>query len=626
MVTRGNLAVGSASSKQALRGHHKPTLAATRAATILASMHSHGPHPTASSLSPPERQHILTVALEDYFHVGAFNELIQQGAWYRFELRLEQGTRHTLDLLDEYNARATFFALGWVADTMPELIREVVQRGHEVASKGYYHRDTTYLTPDELRDDLARAREALERASGQRVLGHRLAHRSIGPQDMWALDLLAEEGYAYDSSVVPIGRRFADVPAQRFLHTHHTRSGSLVEVPISTIEVLGTLLPFAGGNYLRQLPPALVHTAARRWIRQFDAPLVMYFHTWELDANQPRISAAPLWQRVRHYRNLEQVPERLAWFLKQWRFVSVAEYLGISAQLHAEPAEASPVPSVAGFSRVATPAEQEVSQVESRTPVTVVVPCHNEELILPYLANTLESVRRLLAARYTLEFVFVDDGSSDGTLTSLRRLFGDRADCQVVTLPNNQGVAAAIMSGIAHARTEIVCSIDCDCTYDPHELDQMIPLLGEEAAMVTASPYHALGSVRNVPRWRLALSLNLSRLYRLVLHNALATYTSCFRVYRRSAVADVRLTRTGFLGVAELLARLDLGGALIVEFPTTLEVRVLGRSKLRVLRIIGGHLVLLGRLAWCRLRGLRAWPARPAYPTPQPAATDHFSV
>ena len=143
--------------------------------------------------------------------------------------------------------------------------------------------------------------------------------------------------------------------------------------------------------------------------------------------------------------------------------------------------------------------------------------------------------------------------------------------------------------------------MDCDCTYDPHEFGRMIPLLTDGVDMVTASPYHAQGTVRNVPAWRLGLSKSLSRLYRLVLHQRLATYTSCFRVYRRSAAAKVELKNTGFLGVAEMLGWLDLRGAKIVEFPTTLEVRMIGRSKMKVLRTIAGHLGLLVRLSAQRI-------------------------
>jgi glycosyltransferase involved in cell wall biosynthesis len=258
----------------------------------------------------------------------------------------------------------------------------------------------------------------------------------------------------------------------------------------------------------------------------------------------------------------------------------------------------------------------------------VVVPCYNESSVLPYLANTLRSVVAETAHRYQLRFIFVDDRSSDDTWGLLQRQFGDWAGCRLLRHETNLGVAGAIATGIAAAETEIVASLDCDCTYDPHRLQEMIPLLTPGVDLVTASPYHPLGLVRNVPEWRLTLSRTLSRLYRLVLHHKLSTYTSCFRVYRRSSVAGIVVQDTRFLGVAELLGRLDLAGGAIVEFPAELQVRVLGQSKMKILRTIAGHLGLLLRLLATRLRGttprLERAPARTTAasslpPAPPPA-------
>jgi glycosyltransferase involved in cell wall biosynthesis len=198
--------------------------------------------------------------------------------------------------------------------------------------------------------------------------------------------------------------------------------------------------------------------------------------------------------------------------------------------------------------------------------------------------------------------VFVDDGSTDTTWATLERIFGDRNDVSLVRHPRNQGIAAAIRTGILRSRTEIVCSIDCDCSYDPLLLRDMIPLLGDGVDLVTASPYHPDGTVRNVPPWRLGLSRSLSRLYRMLLGSPLSTYTSCFRVYRRAVVAECRADRGGFLGIAELLGRIVLAGGTVVEYPATLEVRVLGRSKMKILRTIMGHLGLAAVLAGTRLR------------------------
>jgi len=182
-------------------------------------------------------------------------------------------------------------------------------------------------------------------------------------------------------------------------------------------------------------------------------------------------------------------------------------------------------------------------------------------------------------------------------------LFGKRSDCRFVRHEENSGVAAAILSGIRHAHTEIVCSIDCDCTYDPHQLVDLIPALEPDVAMVTASPYHPSGRVLNVPRWRPFLSKNLSALYRRVCRHKLWTYTSCFRVYRRSRVADLPVVEGGFLGITEMLGLLDRQGYKIVERPAVLEVRMLGRSKMKLFSTIAGHLRLLSRLAASRWQG-----------------------
>ncbi len=566
--------------------------------------------------------HILTIALEDYYQVGAFNRVIQRGQWYRFERRIEGSTMRTLDLLDQFRARATFFVLGWVADTMPELVRLVTSRGHEVASKGYYHRNIGQLTPAEFRDDLTRAREALERAGGHRVLGYRVADAWFEPHDLWALDVLAEEGYEYDSSIGPILRTYSAQPWRRFAHLHRYGERTLWELPISTADVFGFLIPIAGGNYFRQLPHSFVRRAVAHWTRSFSAPYVMYFHTWELDPDQPKINSAPYFSRVRQYRNLDRMAEYLRYFLSRYEFTSAAAYLGLQQEairtedirprrrslgtvvnLMAAGGEVAvstaPTPLLPG-STPDSDAEAGEGAVATPTPVTVVIPCYNEELILPYLANTLTSVEAELT-EYNFTFIFVDDHSTDGTWEALHRVFGDRPNSVFVRHAVNCGVAAGILTGIQRATTDIVCSMDCDCTYDPHELARMIPMLSADVDLVTASPYHAQGLVRNVPRWRLGLSKSLSHLYRVVLHQKLATYTSCFRVYRRSAAARVRVEHSGFLGVAEMLGWLDLHGSKIVEFPTTLEVRMIGRSKMKVFRTILGHLALLTRLAILRV-------------------------
>ncbi len=562
-----------------------------------------------AAVAAPNGHHLLTVVLEDYFQVAPLKSVVQSGQWYRFETRVERNTVMALDVLDEFGIRAPFFVLGWIADELAGGVREVVTRGHEIASKGYYHRSVRQLGRGEFRDDAVRSREALERASCSRVLGYRIAQGWFGPRDLWALDVLAEEGFAYDSSIRPQFRAFAHEPWRRFVHQHRCGEATLWEFPLSTWSLAGWSLPIAGGNYLRQFPHALMWRAVAHWDRTCDAPFVMYFHVWELDPEQPRIRAAPLRERLRQYRNLEKMEGIIRHYLGHYRFQAIGDYLGLDERSDDAPsgdaAPSPPAPARTSGDRREIPAGEVPmppgsADQDRPMPVTVVIPCFNEELVLPYLANTLRSVEATLEPEYELSFVLVDDGSFDGTWASLHKIFGSMPNCTLVRHPENRGVAAAILTGIQRSRAEIVCSIDCDCTYDPHQLRSLIPMLEDGVDMVTGSPYHPQGQVRNVPSWRLSLSRGLSFLYRLVLRQSLATYTSCFRVYRRDAVVDLPIREGGFLGVAEMLGLLDLRGARIVESPAVLEVRLLGRSKLKILRTAAGHLRLLARLAVAR--------------------------
>lgn len=552
------------------------------------------------------KRSLLTIAVEDYFQVGAFRNLIDTNQWYRFERRVERNTRKALDLLDEFGVKATFFTLGWVADEMPEVVREIAARGHEVASKGYYHRTIQEMTPSEFREDLQRSREAIERATGIRVIGHRVARGHLGPTDLWALDVLAEEGFAYDSSFYPRLHSIAEEPWRRFPFAHHHGSAMIREFPLATFGWRGWLLPIAGGAYLRQLPHWFMSRVLDHWHSRYTSPLVLYFHVWELDSELPKITAAPWLARLRQYRNLERMPSILRFYLSRYTFEPIRDHMGIAP----EPAV---LRTKAGPDAVA---EAAVRAIAPRTPVTLVIPCFNEESVLPYLQNTLRRVASDLGSTYDLRYVFVDDGSSDGTWLALEKTFGSLPQSQLVRHDRNRGVAAAILTGIRSAETEVVCSIDCDCTYDPHQLRDLIPRLGEDVALVTASPYHPSGRVLNVPPWRLLLSKGLSALYRRVFHQKLHTYTSCFRVYRRSLVQDLSIREGGFLGVAEMLGVLDLQGKRIVEQPAVLEVRLLGHSKMKLFHTIRGHIRLL-----CRMAAARWGPARPRPGPPALAAS-----
>ena len=202
-------------------------------------------------------------------------------------------TQRLLDLFDQYGAKATFFFLGWVADRFPDLVRQVASRGHELACHSYWHRTIYSLTPDEFRDDTRAAVEAIQSASGVRVTGYRAPSWSITKDSLWALDILAEEGFTYDSSIYPIHHDLYGVPgARRFPHEFNARNGvQLQEYPPSTIRVFGQNLPGAGGGYLRVFPMAYTHWVFREYEKQYRQSVIVYVHPWEVDPEQPRVFA-----------------------------------------------------------------------------------------------------------------------------------------------------------------------------------------------------------------------------------------------------------------------------------------------------------------------------------------------
>lgn len=544
-----------------------------------------------SPLKNPQRNHLLSVVLEDYCHVGPVSRVVPRDYWDRFESRVQRNTERTLDLLDEMGAKATFFVLGWIAEHQPQVVAEVVRRGHEVASKGYWHRSIGQMTPDEFRADVRRSKQAIEAATGVAVRGFRIPRGGFDAPDLWALEILSEEGYLYDSSLRPMGTAFLRESYRRFVHMHEANGRRIWEVPLSTWKFGPLCVPISGGNFVRQLPHAFIRRALDQWEQQNHDPIVFYFHIWELDPEQPRITAVSQLQRIRQYRNLDAMTDRIRYYLKKYRFGTVADHLRLGSPAVIE----RPTPTVAAASTIDAPAVVGAPDLP-RIPITVVVPCYNEEATLGYLGNTLRSFNNGMKDAYDVTFLFVDDGSGDGTWQRLNDLFGERSDCSLLRHSRNRGVAATVLSGIRHARTEIVCVIDCDGTYDPLQLRKMIPMLKPGVDVVTASPYHSDGQVLNLPAWRLVLSKGLSIIYRFVHHHKLATYTSCFRVYRRRAVADIVLRDERFVGITELLSRVDAGGGHIVECPAVMEVRLLGTSKMKTLKTIQGHLRHLGRL------------------------------
>jgi polysaccharide deacetylase family protein (PEP-CTERM system associated) len=260
------------------------------------------------------------VDVEDYFHVSVFDGIVPRSTWHQMDSRVCRNTERLLDLFDEFEVRGTFFVLGWVAERHPALVRTIAQRGHEIASHGYAHRLVYDQTPAAFRDDVRRAKQLLEDASGSLVGGFRAPSYSITPKSLWALDILIEEGYWYDASIFPIKHDRYGIPVSaRRPYCVQRQSGSLTELPGSTVRLGPLNLPVAGGGYFRILPYQWTRWGIARLNRLEQQPAIFYLHPWEIDPDQPRLPAGWL-GRFRHYRNLHKTESRLRALLTEFRF------------------------------------------------------------------------------------------------------------------------------------------------------------------------------------------------------------------------------------------------------------------------------------------------------------------
>jgi polysaccharide deacetylase family protein (PEP-CTERM system associated) len=269
----------------------------------------------------------MTVDVEDYFQVSAFERVVSRERWPEYESRVAANTDRLLALFAEFGVRATFFVLGWVAERDASIVRRIVAAGHEIASHGYGHRLVYNQKPEEFRDDVRRGKGVVEAASGKPVRGYRAPSFSITARSLWALDILIEEGFTYDASIFPIRHDRYGIPsAPRHPHTitHSQGSGSLLEVPGSTVSLAGLNLPVGGGGYFRILPYWWTRTGIRRLNEHEGRPAIVYLHPWEVDPDQPRLAGSRL-SRFRHYRNLEETEPRLRRLLRDFRFGSIAD-------------------------------------------------------------------------------------------------------------------------------------------------------------------------------------------------------------------------------------------------------------------------------------------------------------
>ena len=253
----------------------------------------------------------LSVDVEDWFHVGAFERTISRSSWDGLTHRVERNTDAVLALFAEAGVSATFFTLGWVAERYPALMRRIAEAGHEVASHGYDHARVFTLSPEAFRTDLRRARALLEDASGQCIIGYRAPSFSIDHRTPWAHAILAEEGYRYSSSVAPIRHDHYGWPESPRFAWRPVTGSDLLELPVTTAEFGGRRLAAGGGGFFRLLPYGFSRWAIRQVNGREKQPAIIYFHPWEIDPDQPRVAGAPLRSRLRHYSNLSVMADKL---------------------------------------------------------------------------------------------------------------------------------------------------------------------------------------------------------------------------------------------------------------------------------------------------------------------------
>ncbi|MFN0123373.1 MAG: XrtA system polysaccharide deacetylase [Blastocatellia bacterium] len=277
--------------------------------------------------STPHNLNALTVDVEDYYQVEAFSGLISREEWPRWESRVERNTRNLLELFARHNVRATFFTLGWVAERHPQMIRDMVAAGSEVACHGFEHRLIYQQTPAQFREDVRRAKQILEDISGKDVTGYRAPSYSITSRSLWALDVLIEEGFRYDSSIFPIHHdRYGMPDAERFPHALVCPAGTILEFPPSTVRLLGMNWPVSGGGYFRLLPYSVFSRGFRRINETERQAAIFFIHPWEVDPDQP-VVPAPRLSTLRHRLNLHRTTGRLRRLLTDFSFAPVSDIL-----------------------------------------------------------------------------------------------------------------------------------------------------------------------------------------------------------------------------------------------------------------------------------------------------------
>ncbi|BBM84817.1 XrtA system polysaccharide deacetylase [Candidatus Uabimicrobium amorphum] len=272
-------------------------------------------------------RNIMSVDVEDYFHVANFANKISLHDWDSYPLRVEQNTQRILQIFAQHNVQATFYVLAWVAERCPQLVREICQQGHELACHGYAHQLIYEQGPQAFREDIKKAKCILEDISGEQVIGYRAPSYSITNKSLWAIDILYEEGFRYDSSIFPTHHDRYGIPqAKRHRHLVKYNTHALQEFPPSTVPIGKWNFPIAGGGYFRLFPYSITKKSIEFNNRE-QQPFVFYLHPWEIDPQQPRIKGISATKRFRHYVNLHSTEKKLRRLVQDFSFTYTKEYL-----------------------------------------------------------------------------------------------------------------------------------------------------------------------------------------------------------------------------------------------------------------------------------------------------------
>lgn len=275
----------------------------------------------------------MSVDIEDWFQVGAFETVIDRADWDTLEHRVERNTDAVLALFADVEIKATFFTLGWVAERYPNVMQRIADAGHEIASHGYDHARVFTMTPDQYRNDLDRSKKLLEDSSGQAVTGYRAPSFSIDQRTPWAHEILAEQGYGYSSSVAPINHDHYGWAGSPRFSWKPVKGSDLIELPVTTVKVASRVLAAGGGGFFRLLPYALYDWAIAKMQREEGRSAIFYFHPWEIDPEQPRVADAPLKSKLRHYSKLSSMEGKLRRAAKDRNWGRVDELAAIESEM-----------------------------------------------------------------------------------------------------------------------------------------------------------------------------------------------------------------------------------------------------------------------------------------------------